>query len=73
LPLIFKLAVLVVGRFLGVLIFFSIREKLEFFIFDRKKLFNFFGIIWGLPIISTIFFIIPLSIGEKILKFMDHG
>lgn len=74
LPLIFKLLVLVIGLIFGGLAYLSSIEGNLLELGNlNKKLYYFFGLIWGLPIISTIFFIAPLNLGSKILKYLDQG
>ena len=73
LPLVLKMLVLVMGALLGLGAFLFRVESFYPLKKINKKLIYFLGMIWGLPIISTVFFIAPLRIGFKILKYLDHG
>lgn len=74
LPLVFKILVLLSGCLFGVLAYFRTKEWIIFVMkLGYKKLYGFYGIMWGLPVISTFFFIGPLNFGLKLVKFIDQG
>jgi NADH-ubiquinone oxidoreductase chain 5 len=69
LPLLFKTLILSVGAGLSVVVFKLIPETSSFLQISYPRTLFFLGGMWGLPILSTVFFIRPVRTGRDYLKF----